>query len=268
MAVPVNTFKAALREGRAQIGLWQGLANPYTAEICAGAGFDWLVFDGEHAPNDLPVLLAQLQAVTGYSVHPVARPPTGDAVLIKQYLDIGFTSLLVPLVETPEQAAHLVRAVRYPPEGIRGVANAVVRASRWNRIPDYLDAANEQVCLLVQVETRKGLENLEAISRTEGVDGIFIGPADLSASLGYRGNPSHPEMQATIERAIGTICRIGKAAGILMGDEALARRYLYLGCTFVAVGTDVGLLARGASDLAERYKSGATSNAPAKGSVY
>lgn len=269
MAVPINTFKAALREGRAQIGLWQALASPIAAEICAGAGFDWLLFDGEHAPNDVPTLLSQLQAVTGYPVHAIARPPIGDATLIKQYLDIGFTTLLIPLVETPEQAAHLARAVRYPPEGIRGVANAIVRASLWSRTATYLDEADAQVCLLVQVETRRGLENLDAIARTEGVDGVFIGPADLSAALGYRGNPTHPDMQATIERAIGAIRRAGKAAGILMGDEALARRYLDVGCTFVAVGTDIGLFVRGTSDLAERYRNRADTEAgPAKGGVY
>jgi 4-hydroxy-2-oxoheptanedioate aldolase len=254
MTVAPNTFKAALKAGRAQIGFWQGLASPYTAEICAGAGFDWLVFDGEHGPNDVPLLLAQLQAAAAYPVHAVGRPPIGETRIIKQYLDIGFTSLLIPHVETADQTQRLVRAMRYPPAGVRGVAAGVVRAAHWGRDADYLDKADEQVCLLVQVETRLGLENLDAIAAVEGVDGVFIGPADLSASLGMRDRPAGAEMQAVIEDAGARILAAGKAAGILMGDETLARRYLAQGYTFVAVGADAGLLAAQTSALAARYK--------------
>lgn len=269
MAAVQNRFKSALRKGRAQIGLWQALASPYTAEICAGAGFDWLLFDGEHAPNDVPTLLAQLQAIGGGPTHAIARPPIGDVRIIKQYLDIGFTTLLVPLVETVEQAELMVRAVRYPPDGIRGVAASIVRASRWNRLPDYLEWANQEICLLVQVETRRGLDNLDAIAGAEGVDGVFIGPADLSAALGHLGDPGHPEVLAAIEDAIARVKAAGKAPGILMADEALARRYLELGCLFLAVGADAALLARAADALCARYKDAAGS-APATGetSVY
>ncbi len=256
MAVVVNPFKAALCEGRPQIGLWQALANPYTAEICAGAGFDWLLFDGEHAPNDVPSLLAQLQAVSSAPSHPVARPPFGETRLIKQYLDIGFSTLLIPLVESATQARELVSAVRYPPEGIRGVGASSARVSRWNRQSDYLAWANDEVCLLAQVETIKGLQNLEAIASVEGIDGVFIGPSDLSASLGHRGNPGHPDVQAAIEDAIGRIRAAGKAAGILTSNEAFAHRYLELGCLFVAVGADVGLLVGAVDGLARRFGRG------------
>jgi 4-hydroxy-2-oxoheptanedioate aldolase len=249
----MNAFKRALANGTPQIGLWQALASPYTAEICAGAGFDWLLIDGEHAPNDLRRCLAQLQAVAPYPVEPVVRLPTGDPVLIKQYLDIGARSLLVPMVECAEQAAALVRATRYPPHGIRGIGSAIVRASRWSRKQDYLHTAQDDICLLVQIESVAGLAALDQIVATDGVDGVFIGPADLSASLGHLGNPGHPDVQAAIEDAI---MRIGatKAAGILMADAKLARRYLDLGACFVAVGTDVTILARGAEALAASFR--------------
>jgi 4-hydroxy-2-oxoheptanedioate aldolase len=260
-----NPFKAALKAGKLQIGLWQALATPYTAEICANAGFDWMLFDGEHGPSDVPLLAAQLQAVSAYPSHPVARPPIGETWLIKQYLDIGFTSLLIPLVETADQARALVRAVRYPPEGVRGVGSGIARASKFNRIPGYLDKADAQICLLVQVETLVGMENLAAIAAVEGVDGVFIGPSDLSAAMGLRGQPGHPDVQAAIESACVQIRAAGKAAGILLSDEALARRAIELGFTFVAVGSDVGLMVRATSDLAARF----TGAKPAeKGGVY
>lgn len=246
-----NAFKQALAAGQLQIGLWQGLASPYCAEICAGAGFDWLLFDGEHSPTDIPGLLAQLQAVTGTPAHAVARPPFGEARLIKQYLDLGFETLLIPMVNSAEQAAQLVRACRYPPEGIRGVGMS--RASRWGRDANYVAEANREVCLLVQIETREALANLDEICRTEGVDGVFIGPADLAASLGHLGRPGHPEVVAAIEAAIASIRAAGKAPGILSADPALADRYIELGCTFVAVGTDMSLLARATEALASRF---------------
>jgi 4-hydroxy-2-oxoheptanedioate aldolase len=260
MQTPVNQFKLALQQQRAQIGLWLGLANPYSAELCAGAGFDWLLLDGEHAPNDLRSLLAQLQAVAPYPAHPVVRPPEGDTALIKQILDLGAQTLLVPMVETPEQAARLVAATRYPPQGVRGVGSALARASRWNSVPGYLDEADAQMCLLVQVESRTGLDNLEAIARVDGVDGIFIGPADLSASLGHRGDPGHPEVRRAIDDAVAAIVASGKAAGILWSDERLARHYLDLGCTFVAVGLDTSLLAQATRTLAQRFRAEAVTS--------
>lgn len=275
MQTPVNAFKQSLAARRAQIGLWLGLADAYTAEICAGAGFDWLLVDGEHAPNGLTDILAQLQAIaTVPGAHAVARVPMGHGhvgqMLIKQYLDVGAQTLLVPMVDTAEQAATLVQSMRYPQDdgrgGVRGMAGA--RASRWGRYPGYAKEANAQVCLLVQVETRQGLDNLDAIAATEGVDGVFIGPADLSASMGHVGNPGHPQVQSAIEGAIARILKAGKAPGILSADEALARRYLELGALFVAVGLDTGLLARSTSALAAKFKTGLAPAPTSTGKVY
>ena len=254
MEIKQNAFKAALKNSeRAQIGLWLGLADPICAEICAGAGFDWLLIDGEHAPNDVRSILAQLQAVAPYPAHPIVRPVSGDVQLIKQLLDVGAQTLLIPMVETADQARLLVSAMRYPPVGIRGVGAALARASQWNRVTNYLHEANDQMCLLVQVETRLGLKNLDAISAVEGVDGVFIGPSDLSAALGHLGRPSHPDVQQAIENAIGRIRASGRAAGILTTDDAQARRYLSLGCNFVAVGLDGNLLMRSTQELASRF---------------
>ncbi len=250
-----NAFKAALKSGqRAQIGLWLGLTDPICAEICAGAGFDWLLIDGEHAPNDVRSILAQLQAVAPYPVHPIVRPVSGDVQLIKQLLDVGAQTLLVPMVESAEQARQLVSAMRYPPAGIRGVGAALARASQWNRITNYLHQANDQMCLLVQVETRQGLDNLDAIAAVEGVDGVFIGPSDLSAALGHLGKPTHPDVQHAIDDAIRRIRSAGRAAGILSTDETLSRHYLSLGCSFVAVGLDGNLLMRATQELARKFK--------------
>lgn len=268
MNVPTNTFKQRLLAGEPQIGLWLGLADPYCAELAANAGFDWLLIDGEHAPNDLRSLLGQLQAVAPYPSQPIIRPVLGDTALIKQLLDIGAQTLLVPMVDSAEQAGELVRAMRYPPFGVRGVGSALARASRWNNIPGYLYHADEQMCLLVQIENLEGLANLDAIVAVEGVDGVFIGPADLSAAMGQRGNPGHPEVQAAIEDAIARIRRAGKAAGILSADEKLARRYLELGAKFVAVGVDTSLLMRSLRDLAGRFKGTPAAAAPSVPAVY
>jgi 4-hydroxy-2-oxoheptanedioate aldolase len=252
---PKNTFKARLRGQTPQIGLWLALADSYSAEICAGADFDWVVIDGEHAPNDIRSILRQLQALAAYSVHPVVRPPVGEVHLIKQLLDLGAQTLLIPMVETAEQARLLVSAMRYPPSGIRGVGSAIARSSRWQAMPAYLQQADAEVCLLVQIETREGLRNLDAIAAVEGVDGLFIGPSDLSASLGRIGNPGHPEVQSAIADAVGRIRSADKAAGILSVEEKEARHYLSLGCNFVAVGADTMLLAGAARELALKFKS-------------
>ena len=263
---PINPFKQALADKRPQIGLWLGLADPYSAELCAGAGFDWLLIDGEHSPNDLRSILGQLQAIAPYASHPIARIPVGQGnigtTVVKQYLDLGVQTLLVPMVDTAEQAADLVRAMRYPPQGIRGMAGA--RASSWGRNPGYVHEANAQVCLLVQAETELSLRHLDAIAGVEGVDGVFIGPADLSASMGHAGNPDHPDVQAAIADGIARIVKAGKAAGILTPDENQARRYLDLGATFVAVGLDTNLLARTTSALAARFKSSVSAPAPSQ----
>jgi 4-hydroxy-2-oxoheptanedioate aldolase len=245
----MNEFKLALAAGKPQIGLWQALANPYTAEICAGAGYDWLLFDGEHAPNTLQTLLAQIQAVAPYPVEPIARVPLGEPVAIKQYLDIGFKTLLVPMIDSAEQARALVAATRFPPRGIRGVASATSRASGFGANTRYLAEAHENVCLIAQIETRAGLSAIREIAAVDGVDALFIGPADLAGSLGHLGEPAHPEVQAAISGAIAAVRETGKAVGIfaLSVDDAKAK--LAAGVTMVSIGTDIGLLQRGARDL-------------------
>lgn len=254
MHTPPNTFKKAIAEPGARIGLWLGLGDPYTAELCATAGFDWLLVDGEHGPNDLRSMLGTLQAVAPYPVHPVVRVPNGDAALIKQVLEIGATTLLVPMVESAEEARALVRATRYPPQGMRGVGSGLARSSRWSSYPQYLHEANERICLLVQVESVEALAQIDAIAAVEGVDGVFIGPADLSASMGYLGGTAHPEVRTAIDSAIGRILAAGKAPGVLTVDEALARHYIAIGARFVAVGVDATLLARATRALAAAFR--------------
>lgn len=265
MQTPINTFKLALAEGRPQIGLWLGLADPYCAEILAGAGFDWLLIDGEHAPNDVRSILAQLQAIDSAKhalpqlpTQAVARVPVGETALIKQYLDIGVQTILVPMVDTAEQAQQLVQAMRYPQAdgqgGIRGMGSALARASRWQRHPDYIHEANAQACLLVQAETVQAMNHLDAVAATPGVDGVFIGPADLSASMGHPGKPGHPAVQAAIHDGIARIRAAGKAPGILATTEAQARQWLDAGALFVAVGVDTMLLSAAASELLACFK--------------
>jgi 4-hydroxy-2-oxoheptanedioate aldolase len=266
--IPVNSFRDALRAGRPQIGLWVGLADANAAEALAGTGFDWLLLDGEHAPNDTRTVLDQLRAIAPYPVQAVVRPVQADVALVKQYLDVGAQTLLIPMVDTAEQAALMVRAMRYAPDGIRGMGAALARASRWNQVDDYLDRANEQMCLLVQVETAEALGNLAAIAAVDGVDGVFFGPADLSASMGYRGKPEHPEVQRAILDGIATIRAAGKAAGILMSDRTRARQYLEAGALFVAVGVDTTLLVRAATELASSFKSELPSPRGKGSSVY
>ena len=252
----LNRFKAALAARRRQVGFWVSMAEPYLAEITATAGFDWLLIDGEHAPNDVRSIVAQLQAVAPYRAEAVVRPVEGSTALIKQLLDAGARTLLVPMVETAEQARELVAAVRYPPRGVRGVGSAVARASRWNQRADYLDLADEEVCLLVQAESATALRNLDEICAVDGVDGVFIGPADLAASMGHRGNARHADVQFAIDDAIARIIRAGKAAGTLTDDAALARHYLSLGCLFVAVGVDVLLYANAVRAVANAFEGG------------
>lgn len=244
-----NRFKQSLKAGKANIGLWISIPDPFTTEICATAEFDWMLLDGEHTPTDPLTIMSQLQACAAYNTQAVARPPIGETHLIKQLLDLGVQNLLIPMVDTAAQAHELVRAVRYPPHGIRGVGYGSARVSRWDARKDYVKVANDEICLLVQVETATGLSNLDAICAEEGVDGVFLGPSDLSAALGHLGNPGHPEVVAVIEQSIATILRHGKAAGILTPDRNLAKRYLELGCTFVAVGADARVLAQGVREL-------------------
>ncbi len=253
-ALPKNPFKEALRQKRPLIGFWSSLCSNLSVDILAGAGFDWLLLDMEHAPNELPLLVTQLQAMTGSTAAPVVRPAWNDLVLIKRILDAGAQNLLVPYVQTAEEAGAAVAAMRYPPQGARGVATAH-RANRFGRTKDYFQRANEEMCLLVQVETRTALQNLEAIAAVEGVDGLFIGPSDLSASLGYLGSPRHPAVRAAIEDAGCRIRKAGKAAAILAPVEEDARHWLAQGFTAVAVGGDAALLARQSEELAVKFRS-------------
>ena len=249
-----NPFKAALAAGQPQIGLWLSMADAYLAEVAATAHYDWLLIDGEHAPNDLRSMLSSLQAIEAYpGSHSVVRVPHGDTALIKQVLDLGAKTLLVPMVDTAEQARGLVSAMRYAPAGVRGVGSAVARSSRWTERADYMAVANDEVCLLVQAETATALRNLADICAVDGVHGVFIGPADLAASMGHPTDPGHPEVLAAIEAAMRTIVASGKAAGTLTSDPALARRYLELGCSFVAVGVDVLLFAHAARSLRAQF---------------
>lgn len=250
----MNRLKQAFLEKRPAVGLWQGLANPYTTEICAGAGYDWLMFDCEHSPNTLQTLLAQLQAVAPYPLEPVARPPVGDPVFIKQYLDIGVRSLLIPMVDGADQAKRIVAATRFPPAGIRGVASATSRAARFGTNAKYLAEAHEDLCVITQIESRDALNQIEAIAAVDGVDALFIGPADLAGSLGHLGNPAHPDVKAAIADAFARITKVGKPCGIFARDADQAKAYFVAGFAFVSVGTDVGLLANGARDLVARSR--------------
>jgi len=253
MDLPRNAFKHAIAVGDRQLGLWLTLASPYAAEAVAGAGFDWLLLDMEHSPNELPMVHSQLQACAGTPTHPIVRPPWNDMVTIKRLLDSGAQTLLIPYVETEDEARDAVSFTRYPPEGVRGYASTA-RASDFGRIKDYPKLCASELCVLVQIESRLGLQNLERIAAFEGVDGIFIGPGDLSAALGHVGDLKHPDVQTAVDDAIRRIAATGKPAGILTGDEALARHYIDLGCLFTAVGSDIGLLARNAEQLAARFK--------------
>lgn len=254
MDLPRNAFKAALARGELQIGLWSSLCSPIVAEIIGYSGFDWILVDTEHSPNEPPAVLAQLQALQAGTATPIVRPAWNDPVLLKRLLDIGAQAVLVPFVQNAEEAAKAVAACRYPPAGIRGITVSG-RGSRYGRMPDYLKRADAEICVLVQVETGEALSQLEAIASVDGVDGVFIGPADLSASLGHIGNPGHPEVQEAIKSAAARLTAIGKPAGILTASEADARRYIEWGYRFVAVGSDLGLLAKNADALAKTFKS-------------
>lgn len=247
-----NTFKHAIAAGKLQIGLWSSLCSNIAAEIISDSGFDWILLDTEHSPNEIPGLVQQLQAVQRGTASPIIRPAWNDAVLAKRCLDIGAQTLLFPYVQNVEEARRAVASTRYPPQGIRGVSVAA-RASRYGRVPGYLGKANSEVCVLVQVETREAMKDIEAIAGVDGVDGVFIGPSDLAASLGHLGNPAHPEVQEAIHDAVKRLKAVGKPAGILTGNEDEIRRYIEWGYLFVAVGADVGLLAKAADTLAKKF---------------
>jgi 4-hydroxy-2-oxoheptanedioate aldolase len=252
--IPKNKFKHAIKSGQQQIGLWCSLSHHFSVEVVAGAGFDWLLLDTEHSPNDIESVFTQLQAAAPYHSHPIVRVPWNDMVTIKRYLDIGAQTLLIPFIQNEEEAKRAVAYTRYPPYGVRGVAGTT-RATRFGRVKDYARHAQDEICVLLQIENQAGLDNLEKIAAVEGVDGVFIGPADLHASLGYMGETNNPKVMPIIDDAIRRIKKAGKAAGILTGVEADARRWMAEGTLFTAVGADVGLLARASDTLAAKFKS-------------
>jgi len=250
MPAPVNVFKQTLKNHETTYGCWVGMADAYAAEIAASAGFDWLLIDGEHAPNDLRSILSQLQVVDASNSHAIVRIPVGETYMIKQVLDAGAQSLLIPMVESGEQADALVKATRYPPNGVRGVGSALARASKFNAIPDYLSTADDQICLTVQLETTAGVEALDDILAVDGVDGVFIGPSDLAADMGLLGKADTPEMQSTINSLIKRIKASGKAAGILALNNESVSQARASGACFIGVGIDVLLFANAMRKLA------------------
>jgi 4-hydroxy-2-oxoheptanedioate aldolase len=253
MDLPKNQFKAALRAGRQQIGIWCTIPNAGHAEALAGCGFDWMMIDTEHTPVEMSMLQAMLQAAAPYPTHAGVRPGSLDLVEIKRILDIGAQTILVPYVQNALEAARAVQAVRYPPQGLRGVAG-ITRASRYGAIENYTARANDEICLLVQVETAASLPHIEAICAIEGVDGVFIGPADLAASMGYPGNPGHPDVRAAVLDAIKRVRAAGKPAGVLTLDNDFLSECIAAGTLFSAVDVDAAILLRGARSLAKTWK--------------
>ena len=254
MPAPLNPFKARLKAGERLIGCWMSLADLYAAEILGSAGFDWIVVDGEHAPNDIRSIRDQLIALEASPTQAVVRVPIGEARLIKQVLDLGAQTVMVPMVESAAQAAELVRACRYPPKGLRGVGAAASRATRFSAMSDYVATADDQICLLVQVESRAAVAAIDDIIAVEGVDGVFIGPADLSTDMGFAGNARAPEVEEVILATLARIAAAGKAPGILSTQPETTALYRDGGAQFLAVGIDVLMLARTARAAAERWK--------------
>lgn len=262
-ATPANRFKERLVAGERLIGLWTVLADPTTAEMLAGCGYDWMLIDAEHGPFDVRSVLAQVQGITaGASAlgpqstelsQPVVRLPEKSATLIKQYLDVGVRNLLVPMVNTEQEARDLVAATRYPPEGVRGMGSGLARASHWGRHGDYTSVADDGVCLIVQAETREAIENMEQIAAVDGVDGVLFGPADLAADLGHRDQRTHPEVVGAIRRGADIARAAGTPTGIMLTDVAAARTWLDEGMSFAGVGVDATLLVRAADSLLSRF---------------
>lgn len=252
LPLPINSFKARMLAREPQIGLWSALGSSVCAELCAAADFDWMLIDAEHGLNDVPSVFPQLQAIAAYRTHAVVRPPEGDTALIKRYLDIGAQTLMIPMVETVEQAESIAKAAAYAPQGVRGLAT-MTRAARWSRMPDYVAKAREQICLIAQIESVAGVENLDGIAAVPGIDSLFVGPADLAASMGYPGQPSHPEVVTEVWRSLERITAAGKPAGIFVVDEKFARECLDRGYCYAAVGADAIILSRGVDELRQRF---------------
>jgi 2-dehydro-3-deoxyglucarate aldolase len=248
-----NSFRRDLQARKQLIGCWVSLASNISTEILGYAGFDWLLVDGEHAPNDMSSFISQLQALKDSSSAPVVRPPWSEPVIIKRLLDIGFYNFLMPWIETAEQARAAVAATRYPPQGMRGMGTGH-RSNRYGYVADYFTTINDNISVMVQIESAKGVDNAEAIAAIDGIDALFIGPSDLSAAMGFMGQPNHPDVQAAMARVLAAGNEHQKAVGILAPVEDDARRYLAQGMTFVAVGGDVGLLRTASKALADKFK--------------
>ena len=254
MPAPKNTFKQALAQGDRQIGCWLSSGEAVIAEIMGSCGFDWLVIDGEHGPNDIRSIRDQLMALEASASHPVVRLPIGETWMVKQVLDVGAQNILIPMVETADQARDMVRACQYPPHGTRGVGATAARATMFGKTSEYIQTADQEICLLLQVENRAGIENLDAILAVEGVDGVFIGPADLSTDMGHQGNSAHPEVRAVTSDALKRIKAAGKSPGILGVAEEATQAYFDMGAEFLAVGIDMVLLAQNARALAAKWQ--------------
>jgi len=256
MSMNDNAFRQCLESGKPSIGAWLGLPDNSAAEIMAGAGFDWLLIDHEHAPYELRDVLSHLQVIAGYDVAPVVRPASANPVLLKKLADVGAQSFIVPMIDTADEAADVVRALRYPPGGQRGMGTSLARAARWNGRPGYIDSANENMCIVVQAETRSALANLDAIAATDGIDGVFIGPADLSASMGHPGNAGHPDVEEAILSGLATIRAAGKHAGLLCLDLDRVPHYVEHGADFVGIAVDTLLLGNAARRLVAKARDG------------
>lgn len=252
-----NLFKARLLAGDNTLGLWFGLANNIAAEICAQSGFDWLLIDAEHSPLTDKDVLSCLQALAPYEIEPIVRPLSGDKNVLKRLCDVGVQTFLVPMIDDAEEAKAVVSAVRYPPSGARGLGTSMARAARWNMMPNYLERANAEMCVILQIETMAGLGNIDAIAAVDGVDAVFIGPSDLGAALGYPGQPSHPNVVDAVSTAIRSVRASGKPAGVLAVTSDLVDVYREAGASFVGVGSDCGVLAKGVQKLYNSFASGA-----------
>jgi len=263
--MPRNRFKAGLETGQAQYGVWLGIPDNTVAELMAGAGFDWLVIDNEHGPYELRDVMAHLQAMAPYDVAPIVRPVDDNPALLKKLCDIGAQSFIVPMIDTPEQAAAVVSAVKYPPSGRRGLGTSMARAARWNSVPGYVQQANDEICVIVQAETVTAIDNLDAIANTPGIDGVFFGPSDLSASMGLAGDVSHPDVVAAVGAGLRAVRAAGKHAGLLCLDESQVSHFVECGANFVGVGVDALLLGNSARSLATRFKAGDDDDSSAAG---
>jgi len=249
-----NQFKKNLLDGNIQYGIWNGIPDSYAAEMCAGAGFDWVLIDNEHAPFDLQRIIHHMQAIKQFNVPSIVRISSSDPFFTKQLLDAGVQSLLVPMVESVEQAELMAKSMRYPPQGIRGVGTALARAAQWNRVDDYFSLSDDQMCLIVQIESVKGVEALDEILKVDGVDVVFIGPADLAASMGFIGEPNREKVVKEVTECFHKIVAAGKYPGILTTSPTLIEKYKTMGAKMIGVGLDTILLAQATKSLAEKYK--------------